>query len=390
MQHQTITTDRQLQQYCRELADCKSIAFDTEFVSEHTYRPVLCLVQVAAEGEPAVIDAVAVDRMQPFWETIAEGDHETIVHAGRSEMEFCLEATGRLSERVFDVQLAAGLAGFEYPASYNTLVANLLGERPHKHETRTDWRRRPLSKRQIQYALDDVLHLHAIRDVLHAKLKELGRLEWLAEETAAWGRRIELARSSHRWRRTSGIAGLNARTLAIVRELFNWRESEAQRRDCPVRRVLRDDLIVELAKRGSAEVRHIRVLRGMERGDLHRRLDEISDHIQRALDLPEDECPKTIRRKHSAKLSVLGQFLFAALGSIARELQLAPGLVGTPEDIRELVAYRTHGNAADRHIPKLAQGWRAELIGRTFDDLLAGKTSVRIADVTSDHPLTFE
>ena len=232
---------------------------------------MLCLIQVAAGGRLAVIDALAVADLRPFWETIAAEGHETIIHSGRGELEFCLQAIDRLPARLFDVQIAAGLVGIEYPAGFSTLIAKLLGESAQKHETRTDWRRRPLSDRQIQYALEDVHYLPPIRDALHAKLVELGRLAWMDEEMAAWQDVVRRSLSQERWRRVSGNTGLDARSLAIVEELWKWREGEAQRRDSPARRVLRDDLIVELAKRQTADIRRIHAVRGMERGDLHRR-----------------------------------------------------------------------------------------------------------------------
>ena len=188
----------------------------------------------------------------------------------------------------------------------------------------------------------------------------------------------------------SGNAALDAAGLAIIRELFQWRDAEAQRRNQPVRRILRDDLIVELARRGSADVNRIGAVRGMERGDLRRRMSEIAAAIQRGLDLPEADRPARAPRQQVPELSVLGQFLFAALGSICREVQLAPNLVGTPNDIREWIAYRMgRGRGRAGRIPQLAHGWRAEFVGRLFDDLLSGKLSVHVADPQSDHPLAF-
>ncbi|MHC4178227.1 MAG: HRDC domain-containing protein, partial [Planctomycetota bacterium] len=272
------------------------------------------------------------------------------------------------------------------------------------HETRTDWRRRPLSTRQIEYALDDVRHLHSIHEALHAKLSRLDRLGWLEEELAAWQDEVQRGLSQERWRRVSGSTGLDGRRLAIVRELWRWREAEAERRDKPARRVLRDDLIVELAKRGTADPRRIRAVRGLERGDLRRRLDQIAACIRRALESPEEDSPRAVRRGPQPRHSVLGQFLFAALASVCRGAQLAPNLVGTPGDIRELLDYRAVGgygfgtyppppgqpSDCRRKVPRLARGWRAEVVGRLFDDLLDGKTAIRIEDPTSDHPLVFE
>jgi ribonuclease D len=389
--YQQITTERQLQQYCDELAGCDWIALDTEFVSEHTYRPVLCLIQVATDAQAAVIDALAIEEVTPFWEAVAKPGHETILHAGRGEMEFCLEAIGRLPQNVFDVQLAAGFVGAEYPAGYFSLINRLLGERSHRHETRTDWRRRPLSRRQIQYALDDARYLKPLRDKLYERLERLDRLDWFRDEIAAWHEEIRRARSRQRWRRVSGNTALDGRGLAILREVWRWREKEARRRDTPVRRVLRDDLIVELAKRRTAEPRRIAAVRGLERGDLKRRLGEIAEAIKRALELPEEECPKpglpAPRRRHA----VLGQFLFAALGSICRRERIASSLVGSPNDIRELIAHRLgEDDGASRREPQLARGWRAEFVGRLFEDLLAGKLAVRIDDPSSEHPLLLE
>ncbi|HEV2970897.1 MAG TPA: HRDC domain-containing protein [Pirellulales bacterium] len=388
MSHLHITTAGQLADFTARLAGVETIAFDTEFVSEDTYRSDLCLIQVAVGEELAVIDPLTAGDVTPFWEAIASGGHETIVHAGREELVFCLAAAGRRPARLFDIQIAAGLVGYEYPAGYGALLAKVLGERPQKGETRTDWRRRPLSQQQIEYALDDVRYLRAIRDRLHAKLSAMGRLEWMQTEMTAWQDDVETARSAERWRRVSGTNGLSSRSLAIVRELWRWREAEAARRDSPVRRVLRDDLIVELAKRRSADPKQIRAVRGLDRGDLQRLLPKLAEHVALALDLPESELPRTERRETPNQINLLGQFLSAALSSICRSAQIAPSIVGTASDVRELIAFRM-GYGGDEP-PALAQGWRAEIVGQLIDDLLAGRKSIRIGDPTSEEPLVFD
>ncbi len=209
---------------------------------------------------------------------------------------------------------------------------------------------------------------------------------------AAWKSDVEATRSDERWWRVSGISGLSRRGLAIVRELWRWREAEAQRRDCPTRRVLRDDLIIELAKRKSDDLKQIRELRGMERGDLQRAMPQLAAAVSRALALSDDECPTPQARKAPSQLAVLGQFLSSALGSICRAAELAPSIVGTASDVRDLIAYRLgmmEGNGSAEP-PVLARGWRAEVVGRQIDDLLSGKLAVRIHDPRSDEPLTFE
>lgn len=387
-----LTTDDQLRRLCVEIADAPAIAFDTEFVSEHTYRPELCLLQIAAGDQLVAVDTMTVRDLSPFWELLAAPERETIVHAGREEICFCLEAIGRPPARLFDVQLAAGLIGFEYPAGYGTLISRLLGKTLHKRETRTDWRRRPLSAHQIDYALDDVRDLRKIRDLLHAQLERLGRLEWLASETRDWLDELDLSRDRERWRRVSGGSGLGGRDLAVVRELWRWREAEAQRRDLPARRILRDDLIVELAKRRASDEKQIRAVRGFERSDLQRLVPSISQAIATALALPAEELPQSVRRESNQHLATVGQFLSSALASICRSAHVAPNLACNAQDVRDLVSYRLAegGKGETSNPPLLAQGWRAEVIGQLFDDLLKGKLAIRIQDPLSDEPLSFE
>ena len=162
MSYLSITTDRELLSFCQDISRADRIAFDTEFVSEDTYRPQLCLVQVAAAGKLAVIDPLSARDLRPFWELLVDPKRETIVHAGREELLFCIAAVGAPPARLFDLQIAAGLVGYEYPAGYGSLMSKLLGVRPQKGETRTDWRRRPLSSQQLDYALDDVRCLEAM------------------------------------------------------------------------------------------------------------------------------------------------------------------------------------------------------------------------------------
>jgi ribonuclease D len=385
-----VSTDQQLKQLCQDLASEPTIAFDTEFVSEHTYRPQLCLIQVAAGEQMAVIDPQSISDITPFWELLAAPGHDTLVHAGREELLFCLAAVGKPPERLFDIQIAAGLVGHEYPAGYGSLIYKLLGTRLHKGETRTDWRRRPLTASQLSYALDDVRYLRELADKLRAKLSRLNRTSWLEGEMQAWQADVGATRSGERWWKVSGTSGLSRRNLAVVRELWRWREQEAEKRDWPTRRVLRDDLIIELAKRKSADVKHIRALRGMERRDLDRVLPQLAAAVKRAMELPDSECPVPQQREVPAQLNVLGQFLSTALAGVCRTQELAPSIVGTVSDVRELVAYRLGMLDVDEEPPLLSRGWRAEVVGRLIDELLAGRLAIRIHDPLSPEPLVFE
>lgn len=391
MRYENITSDRELLDFCQVIAGEEIVAFDTEFVSEDTYTPELCLIQVAAGDRLAIIDPLEVRDLAPFWNLLVEPGRETLVHAGREEFRFCLRATGKRPHRWFDVQLAAGLIGMEYPASYGTLTQRLLGKSLAKDETRTDWRRRPLSAKQLEYALQDVADLQEMRGILHQRLQTLGRLTWLEAELENWQTQIEEYEAGERWQRIGGISGMSPRSLAVVREIWNWRDAEAQRRNIPPRRILRDDLVVELAKRKSSDVRSIRALRGLERGDIQKHIPKIAESIERALSLPESKLPRSERHPSRPQLNLLGQFLSTALGSICRRASVATSMVGTAQDVRDLIAYRLGlGGFAEGEVPALAQGWRAEVVGQVIDHLLAGDLSICIADPLSDEPLAFE
>lgn len=391
MRYDHITSDQHLRDFCNLAAQAEIIAFDTEFVSEDSFQPELCLVQLAAAGHLAIVDPFEIQDLTPLWNLLTQAGRETLVHAGREEFRFLWRFAGKAPANWFDVQIAAGLIGMEYPASYSTLSAKLLGKSIAKDETRTDWRRRPLTERQLQYALLDVADLEAIRGVLYQRLESLGRLSWLADELQSWQQDLMEFETGERWMRMSGIANLSPRSLAAVRELVVWRDAEAMRRNQPARRILRDDLLIEIAKRLTADAKRIRAVRGMERGDIQRLLPKISQCVETALALKESELPRLERRASRPQLNLLGQFLSTALGSICRSAQVAPSLAGTAQDVRDLIAYRLNlGGFENGDQPLLARGWRAEVVGQVIDHLLAGDLAVRIADPLDDEPLVFE
>ncbi len=391
MDYEKITTDRQLARLSQAIADAQTVALDTEFVSEHTYRPQLCLVQLAVDGRAAIVDPLEVQDLEPLWRALVEGRHQTIVHAGREEIVFSLNATGAVPADLFDVQIAAGLIGLEYPAGYGTLVQKLLNQSPPKGETRTDWRRRPLSEQQLQYALSDVAYLEPMRDQLATRLDQLQRLPWLAEEMQRWVEQVRAGQGAERWQRVSGIANLSPRIKAIVRELWRWREGESERRNMPPRRVLRDDLLVELARRQTTDPKRIRAVRGMDRADLRRAYDQLADCIRRGQQVPDRDLPQKLRRRQlPPQITTLGQFLASALGSLCHAANLAPSIVGNPTDVRDLIAYRLGYFHQHDPPPALTVGWRAQVIGSALDDLLAGKLAIRITDPAGEEPLALE
>jgi ribonuclease D len=389
--HLTINTPEQLAEFCRQLATAQRIGLDTEFVSEDTFRPQLCLIQIATDQTLAIIDPNEVGDLTTFWQTIAEGRQTTIVHAAREEVNFALTACGRPPANLFDTQLAAGFCSAEYPAAYSSVVTRFLDRKPSKGEQRTDWRRRPLANAQIQYALEDVRYLFDLHAAIERQLSRANRVEWFAEEMRAWLDEVRDARDRPRWRKVSGIGNLSARSLAIVRELWMWRQAEAERRDKPPRRVLRDDLIVELAKRKSDEPDKIRAIRGMHQAGQRKVVEQLARCIRAGLEAPLDDLGRRPHESMPSQLNMLGQFLSPALSSICHSANVATSLVGTASDVRDLIAYRLDfGGANRRETPALARGWRAELVGHLIEELLSGVKSIRIEDPTSEHPLAFD
>ena len=387
-----ITDPRALEQLCQRLQSASIIGIDTEFVSEDTFQPQLCLIQVATEHELAAIDPIALQDLNPFWQVMTTGKHVTVLHAGREELNFFLRSpVGGVPKSIFDVQIAAGFCSNEYPSSYSSVVSKFLGHQPAKGEQRTDWRRRPLSNAQITYALEDVRYLLPLHKKLTQILKNLDRDEWLSDELRIWQDEIVAANSRRDWRRVSGIGKLSPRNLAIVRELWTWRQEEAQRRNQPPKRILRDDLLVEIAKRKVDTPEQIMAIRGMDRGGAKRKAEELAACVARGLEGPTEKLARGSRTEElPSQLNLLGQFLAPALGTICRRAEIATSMVGTATDVRELIAYRMGIGNDKAVVPVLAEGWRAQLVGNVIDDLLAGTRSIRITNALADDPLVFE
>ncbi|MDO4550454.1 MAG: HRDC domain-containing protein [Planctomycetia bacterium] len=383
-----ITSTERLESWCRAHRDVEWIALDTEFIAEQYYEPLLCLIQVASPRGNYLLDPMSIRDISPFWELLAHGDHETIVHAGQSELGFCYRYAGRFPKNLFDVQTAAGFVGLEYPAGYTNLLFRVLGCTIPGTESRTNWKARPLTERQVIYALDDVIYLYEVRKVLSQELYRRRRQGWFVEEMKnQMAAHLDLF-SDSRWRRLVRNTCLDPHGLAVVKELWSWREETAKRRNCAPRHVLRDDLIMEFARRKLAGVQSIRNVRGMERKDLQRHLPELAKRISWAISLPEERCPKPGIKKNCSRFLVVGQLLYTALGSICQNHGLAIGLVGTPSDVREWVAWRLDTRNLEE-LPRLGMGWRAQVVGKLFDDLLMGHTTIRIVDPHGTCPIDF-
>lgn len=382
-----VSSDGQLAELCESLRRAEWIALDTEFVSEDTYFPELCLIQVTDGTQVSLIDPLGIADLRPFWSTVASGSHRTIVHAGREEFIFCRRAVGMRPNRLIDTQVAAGMLGPDYPASYSKLLDRYLKQRLNKGETRTDWRRRPLSTSQLEYAVEDVVHLVPLCHTIDRQLESLGRTDWLTAEMEAVQRGWESFEHQERWRRVPGISGLSRRSLGVLREVWQYREQIAQELNQPSRRVLRDDLLLELARRATPDLQKIRAIRGMQERRWQKHLEGLAQAVQSGLQVPADRMMVS-EGPNLPQVNVLAQFLNIAMANLCQAQQLSPNLVSSVQDMRDWIVYRlwppTHAHAP---IPALACGWRAEVIGDALEQLLQGRAGLFVGDPQADAPL---
>jgi ribonuclease D len=372
----------------RHIGDSPWIALDTEFIAEKKYQSQLCLIQIAAEGVLAIIDPQTLENLTPFWEFLCNSEHEVLVHACRSEMEFCHRAIGCVPEKVFDVQLAAGFVGEEYPSSFGALLSRYLQISIPKAETRTDWARRPLSPRQIDYALNDVRYLNPLTKRLKKKLAELQRMLWYQNEIHDILVRLARDFQTPRWRVLAGVNNLPRRELAIVRELWCWRDAVTRKYNIAPGLLLRDDLILELARRKSPDPLRISAIRGMQRKDILRHLPEISAAILAGLECDESELPEPIVRLKTKSYTQMVQLLYSGLAMLCHQNGIAVNVVATQTDVHDMIASRF--GIHDSQTPlKLAHGWRAMIVGHFLDDLLDGNIAICIDKRNPEEPLQF-
>jgi len=367
------------------------VGMDTEFVAEDCYRPDLCLLQISTRSDVYIVDPRTIEDLTGVWKLLVDGQRRVVVHAGREEILFAYRATGKSLATLFDVQIALGLLGGEFPASYGKLLQRTLGEMVPKGETRTDWRKRPLSTAQLEYAALDVLHLPQLYDALSQELGVLGRLGWLHDELLRRQASLLETQLQAGWHRLSGVQSLQGRQLGVVRELWTWRDQRAEQKNMPARRVLRDDLIIELAKRGSADVKKIAHIRGLHHPGFQRFIPEIAECVQRGLLADPPQAPWQGQGKRPRPPALLQQFLTAAMSYLCRTHNISPTIVGTSDDVGRLASYWLSGVSlpeTDPDFPHLLRGWRAELVGEPLYHIFSGKKALRVQDPEDEMPLS--
>jgi ribonuclease D len=384
---QIITTADELAVCCEHLAACRRFGFDTEFVGENTYHPHLCLVQVATAERLYLIDPLVVGPIDAFWRLVVDPQNLVVVHAGREEVRMCRLWAGQPPSNFFDLQIAAGLIGLAYPLGAGALINQLLGVQLAKAETLTEWRDRPLTAAQIRYAFDDVRYLLPSHERIAARLDQLARSDWARED---FGRMVAAVTPeevpAEKWRKLRGLGSLDRRRLALVREIYNWREEAAARMNRPARTIVRDDLIVEIARRNPSRERDLQPIRGLPRRDL----PAILGAVERGRALPSEQCPRAAERDQDpAQVGLVANVLQAVLGDLCARRDLAPGLVATSSDVKLLVRARMQGAPLPAE-SLLTQGWRAAHVLPELLAVLEGRRSLRIANVRAESPFVVE
>ena len=361
--------------FCRRQAQADYVTVDTEFMRDKTYWPQLCLVQIAGPEEAAAIDPLAPGLdLAPLFALMADTGVLKVFHAARQDIEIFVNMAGAVPTPLFDTQVAAMVCGFGDAVSYETLAGRLAGAAIDKSSRFTDWAHRPLTERQLHYALTDVVPLRTVYEKLAQRLAKSGRTQWLDEEMAVLTDPATYRQDPQEsWRRFK-LRSNNRKLLALVRELAAWREVAAQQRNLPRNRLLRDESILEIAAHAPATVADLARTRGLGRNFAEGRLGgEVLAAVQRVLALPESEYPvPPPRREPPPGIGPLVDLLRVLLKLRCEENDVAVKLVADTDDLERIAA-------ADEAEVRALHGWRHELFGKDALDLKHGRLALTAA-----------
>ncbi len=370
-----ITTTESLAAFCARQATAEFVTVDTEFMREKTYWPQLCLVQVAGPGEAVAIDPLAPGLdLRPLYELMADPAVLKVFHAARQDIEIFFHLAGRVPTPLFDTQVAAMVCGFGDSVSYETLVAKLAGVRVDKSSRFTDWSLRPLTERQLAYALSDVIHLRPIYDKLYKRLHKSGRAAWLDQEMAVLTNPATYTANPETvWQRFK-VRSAKPRFRAILREVAAWREREAQARDQPRGRILRDEAALEIAAHAPANVEDLARVRGLGRSFAEGRMGaDLLAAVARGVALPDDQCPRDDTGAEPALgVAAVVELLRVLLKMKCEDHHVASKLVASGSDLDAIAA----DDQAD--VPALS-GWRLELFGKDALALKQGRLALTMS-----------
>ncbi len=363
-----------LKEFCTRQATASYIAVDTEFVRERTYWPILCLVQIASPEDAAVIDAQAEGLdLSPIGELLSDRRILKVFHAGRQDIEIFYHRFGGVPAPIFDTQVAAMVCGYGDQVSYETLVAKTLGVRIEKTSRFADWSHRPLTQKQLSYALSDVVHLRSVYEKLARQLETNGRAHWLEEEMAVLADPATYRLDpDEAWRRIRSRSA-SPRFLAVLREIAAWREREAQRRDVPRNRLVRDDSLLDIAAHTPRSPEELARTRGLPNGFARSRMaKELLAAVRRGLAVPEEQLPQPVQTARLPRgLGPVVDLLKTLLKHNCERHRVATRLVASSEDLQKIAA----DDMAD--VPAL-HGWRREIFGADALALKNGRIALTV------------
>ncbi len=372
-----VESSASLEQLCAHLRDEGSFAVDTEFVRERTFFIRLGIIQVATSETEAILDPQSIETMESFFDVIGDPAVQKIVHAGEQDFAAIFERTGMPPRNVFDTQIAAALVGLGEKISYARLVEKVSGVRLSKLETLTDWIARPLTRAQIDYALDDVRYLLPARQYLDNQLVRLGRETWALEEYSYLEDAATYTPPEPReYFKRFKVNGLSAVQLGALREVTAWREEEARRRDLPRGWVIRDQSLFEIARRRPGTEKELCQIRSLKSRVVERNGEEILAAVRRGVQDPEQKAAlTTIPEKVSPEGEPLVRLLEAWLYARSVEMEIASSMLASRTQIKALVNGALSAKMPDLSILK---GWRRELVGQDLLDILEGRLRLTI------------
>ena len=370
---QPITTTEELEAACARLACYPFITVDTEFLRETTYYPILCVIQMAGADEAVVIDAIApgID-LAPFFDLMNDEKVLKVFHAARQDIEICWHRAGKLPHPIFDTQVAAMVLGYGDSISYDQLVQRITGDVLDKSSRFTDWTRRPMSEAQLNYAVSDVTHLREVYRALSADLERRGRAEWVsAEMDVLTSPDTYRADPENAWQRLKTRVR-KPKELAVLIEIAAWREREAQSRDIPRGRVLKDDVLGDIAVQAPATVERLSHLRSLPKGfERSKWGDAIVEAVNRAIARDPKTLPRLERSRSVANGGATVELLKVLLRMTAERHAVAAKVIATVDDLE------TIAGDDDADVPAL-RGWRREIFGNKALALKRGELALAV------------
>ena len=368
-----ITTTADLADACARLASHPFVTVDTEFLRETTYYPKLCLIQLASPDEAVLVDPLAPElELAPFFELMTNEAVVKVFHAARQDLEIVWMLGRVLPTPLFDTQVAAMVCGYGDSVGYEQLANDLAKARIDKSSRFTDWSRRPLNEAQLVYAEADVTHLRDIYLALKADLETTGREGWVAEEMAVLNSPATYeVKPENAWQRLKGRIR-KPKELAVLMELAAWREREAQHRDVPRQRVLKDDALMDIVARAPRSVEALAELRSVPNGfERSRSGGEVLAAIERGLALDPKTLPRLERERGRGGNGAVLDLLKVLLKAVAEAERVAPKIIASSDDLEAIAS------DDEAEVPAL-QGWRREVFGEKALALKSGELGLRI------------